>query len=228
MTWRQTVEAVTAAALAEFGDAPGEVGVYVHGSIALGGWTPGQSDIDLLVVVHRAPPERLEVFAKEFAEWEGQPLELTVVEDALARTPRAAGPELVLPLAITRACGLVVRGRPVTEQFGEIPRARVRRQWVEQLETRLHVGTEHDVVLTACRALAFHEQNRFLSEQDGATWARFRLPRHAALVGRILDERQVAVRDAGFVLTWERRPGHEAHELAADVIRTLYGPDPLG
>lgn len=228
MAWRQTVEAVTAAAVAEFGDASGEVGVYAHGSIALGGWVPGQSDVDLMVVVHQAPPERLEVFAEEFAEWQGQPLEVTLIEDSLARNPRAARPEQVLPLAVTRACGVVVCGPPVVEQFGDVPRALVRRELVEQLESRLHVGSEHEVVLMACRALAFQEQNRFLSKQDGATWARFRLPRHAALIGRVLEERQVAVRDAGFVLTWERRPGQDAHELAADVIRALCGPDLWG
>jgi streptomycin 3"-adenylyltransferase len=239
VTWRPTADAVVRLALAELGPEPA---VVVHGSVGLGGWLPGQSDVDLLVIVPQAPaPGPLAAFAESVAELTGPtgpPVELSVIEQTLAARPQAPWPFLVqvagrrivpagvdsnlaLHLAVARAVGIAVRGPDPAGLIGEVPRPVLRGQLVDELEWALHRGSEHDVVLNACRALAYQEREVLLSKQDGATWARFRLPEHAALIGRILDERQTALTDRHFSPEWERRPGPQAHALAAEVIRRL-------
>ena len=58
------------------------VGVYLHGSLAMGCFNPDRSDIDLLVVTHKAlsPQQRRAVaelmVARSGAPW---PVELTVL-----------------------------------------------------------------------------------------------------------------------------------------------------
>jgi len=241
VTWRRTAEAVAALAAAELGP---QAAVHAHGSAALGGWLPGRSDLDLLVVVPQAPPvDRLDAFAKAVADLTGPPIELSVIEQALARRPRApwaflahvsgrrivaAGvdPDLAIDLAVTRSAGVTLRGPAADELIGELSRPVIRRHLLDGLERQLHRSSEHDVVMNACRALAYQEQGVLVSKQDGATWARFRLPDHAALIGRILDERQAALTDRHFSPSWERRPGPEAHALVAEVIRRLSAVEP--
>jgi hypothetical protein len=93
-----------AAALAEVADG-GLTAVYLHGSAVLGGWLPGQSDVDVLIVaadhtddaaadsmaramVATAEPRRL------IDQPPGAPLEASIVTVAAAREPRPPWPFL--------------------------------------------------------------------------------------------------------------------------------------
>ncbi len=243
MTWRPAADAVARAAL---GELAAGAWVYVHGSAALGGWLPGQSDVDLLVVVRaELPADRLEAFTKTVCDLPGPPIELSVVTAGLTRSPEppwpfllhvnrspdavrvvfGAGhrgdPDLLMHCAVTRAAGVALCGPPAAEVFGEVPRDVVRRYLIEELEWGLREASEHYVVLNACRALAFDQEGWLLSKQDGATWARYRLVAHEALISQVLVERQRALTDPSFSPGWVRRPGRDAHALVADVIRCL-------
>jgi predicted nucleotidyltransferase len=89
------VEELAAAGTRILGDAL--VGVYPHGSLLLGGWSPDRSDIDVLVVVSRAlTASEKSALAAAWAE-ESLPcpavgLELSVVLDTVVAdpTPRSA------------------------------------------------------------------------------------------------------------------------------------------
>lgn len=243
MTWRPAADAVVRAVLGELGAG---AGVYLHGSAALGGWLPGQSDVDLLVVVEAEPPaDRLEAFAKAVCDAPGSPVELSVVTAGLVRSPEPpwpfllhvnrspdavrvvfgaehrGDPDLLMHCAVTRAAGVALCGPPAAEVFGDAPRDVVRRYLIEELEWGLREASEHYVVLNACRALAYDQEGWFLSKQDGATWARYRLGAHEPLITQVLLERQQALTDPSFSPGWERRPGRDAHALVAHVIRCL-------
>lgn len=66
-------------------------GVYLHGSLAMGGFNPGRSDIDLLIVVDRVPDRRsLHALTRATLHLhdrlpEGRSIEFTVVEDSALR-----------------------------------------------------------------------------------------------------------------------------------------------
>jgi hypothetical protein len=61
------------------------IGVYVHGSLAMGCFQLGQSDVDLLILVQEpAPPERVRAWAQQILQSSGNPalLELSVLTRA--------------------------------------------------------------------------------------------------------------------------------------------------
>ncbi|MGH8834201.1 MAG: nucleotidyltransferase domain-containing protein, partial [Actinomycetes bacterium] len=71
------------------------VGAYLHGSLAMGGFTPGRSDIDILAVcASPLSPNRRGSLGEALAAIPRPPsggaLELSLVTEAAARTPSAA------------------------------------------------------------------------------------------------------------------------------------------
>lgn len=61
------------------------IGVYLHGSLAMGCFRLGQSDVDLLILVQEpAPPERVRAWAQQILQSSGNPapLELSVLTRA--------------------------------------------------------------------------------------------------------------------------------------------------
>ena len=90
--WLASAHAVAACAKACLG--PALVGVYVHGSAALGGWLAHVSDLDILVVTDGAATRGVLVpFGEETSglarSGAASGIELSVIDRELARDPRA-------------------------------------------------------------------------------------------------------------------------------------------
>lgn len=145
---------------------------YLSGSVALGKYVPGQSDVDIIAVCRRPlPVERRRALAEAISrEAESCPtrgLEFVVYSRAAvsepSRVPRFeinlnAGPEMsyhlsldpasepahwfVLDVSIVREHGLRLVGRPAREVFAQIPCP-----WlVDALEDALDWHAEHETV----------------------------------------------------------------------------------
>lgn len=76
------------------------VGVYLHGSAGLGGWVPGASDLDVIIVVETDTPDQAvdaiataAIDVTHAAPAAG--LELSVISRDLAKSPRAPWPFLL-------------------------------------------------------------------------------------------------------------------------------------
>ena len=128
------------------------LGVILHGSLTLGGYVPGSSDIDLLVVVAQSLADRqlgrlTEAMAAERRLSPGR-VDLRVVSREVAGAPRPAPPmeayieiapgrktgfqvdsrhpgerDLLVELSICRAHGTSLFGQAPRELIGEIPQA---------------------------------------------------------------------------------------------------------
>lgn len=145
-------EALARAASRALGDAVG--GVLLHGSLTLGDYLPGRSDVDLLVVVDD-PLTDTQAAALADAAGRERPrppvrVDLRVVTPAVAAAPTTVPPmeayitidhaheppvqvagrhsgerDLVIEFSVCRAHGRSLIGAPPTELIGEIPDARV-------------------------------------------------------------------------------------------------------
>ncbi|WP_435132197.1 aminoglycoside adenylyltransferase domain-containing protein [Actinacidiphila sp. bgisy144] len=174
------------------------VGVYVHGSAALGGFRAARSDVDVLAVVG-GPADRSgqlamgEAVVATAAQCPGTGLEMSVITAATAarcgacpfevhiRTgatgtvvvpgaDHGADPDLLLHCAVCREHGLTVYGPPAAGVFGPVPAARVRAAMADELAWGLEHGDATYAVLNACRALRFATDGQLCSKVDGARW----------------------------------------------------------
>jgi hypothetical protein len=148
-------------------------GAYLSGSVALGGYLPGQSDIDLLVVSQsslKVEKKRAvaQVISDEAANCPTRGMEFILYSRQavakVSRTPRFeinlnAGPQMpyhlsfdpasepshwfVLDISIVREHGLQLIGPPAAEVFAPIPRS-----WVlDALEDSLGWHADHESLL---------------------------------------------------------------------------------
>jgi streptomycin 3"-adenylyltransferase len=218
------------------------VGVYLHGSAAMGGWSAERSDVDLLGVVatpldrraKRVVSARLNHPSLVCPAEAG--LEMSLVTVAVAADPprrppfelhvstgpspqthlggpAAADPDLLLHFAVCRRAGLAVTGPAPVEVFAEPPRA-----WLlERVAAELSWATRHGDfayrVLTACRAWRYLEDDLLGSKVAGGRWARARLA-----AGDQTDPGAVALVDAAVAaqLGQAPMPGAAADLAAAD------------
>lgn len=141
-------DAIAQASSQALGDAP--AGVALHGSLTLGDYLPGRSDIDLLVVVddplnHRQPAALAEAVGQERAEAPIR-VDLRVVTRDVAAAPTPLLPmeayltikkgrepsvhvdrrhpgerDLVVEFSACRAHGRSIRGAPPAGLIGEVP-----------------------------------------------------------------------------------------------------------
>lgn len=163
-------DAVTRGVREILGD--GLYAAYLAGSVALGGYVPGQSDIDIMAVCqHPLPVERKQALAdavfRVAATCPTRGLELVLYSRgavaAPSRTPRFevnlnAGPEMpfhlsldpasepahwfVLDVSIARAHGLRLAGPPAGEVLAPIPRS-----WLlDALKDSLEWHAEHETL----------------------------------------------------------------------------------
>lgn len=172
--------------------ADGACGVFVHGSAALGGWTPA-SDLDMLVTTKRADGDWLGTGRQLLAVLAPAPLiELSVVTTAAAASPRPPWPfllhvnqadsrvvvdggegdaDLLMHYLVARWSGIAISGPPASAAFGAVPRESALRYLCEELAWALEGADQRYAVLNACRALAYCEDGAVLSKIDGGAWA---------------------------------------------------------
>jgi streptomycin 3"-adenylyltransferase len=169
---------------------PNLVGVYVHGSAALGGFGPA-SDLDVLVVtngdadwptvgdqllVHGGRPRTLElsVVRAEACAHPTRPWPYVLhVNSSASRfnlDPGAGDPDLIAHYAVARAAGVAIVGPPAIDVFGPVQPAELTAYLRGELRDSLEQSDQRYAVLNACRATAFSEERLLLSKTDGARW----------------------------------------------------------
>jgi streptomycin 3"-adenylyltransferase len=195
---------------------PALVGVYLHGSAALGGWSAERSDVDLLGVVARPLERRAkrEISARlnhpSLACPAAAGLELSMVTAAVAADPprrppfelhvttgpsaqthlggpAAADPDLLLHFAVCRRAGVAVAGPGPVEVFAEPPRAWLLERAAAELRWAVRHGTFAYRVLTACRAWRYLEDDVLGSKVESGRWARVRLAGERSAEGAASD-----------------------------------------
>lgn len=211
-------------AIADFGDALRDrlthvmgralVGAYLHGSAALGGFQPGASDLDLLVVVNgRWQPDMREGVARSLqgshGSSPGRGIEASVIRDEVAQSGGhrtdfevhvttdpadrkvvtgaldSGDPDLILHMAVCRQSAITVLGPDPMVVFAEVDPTLVVGQMIEELTWALAQGSEAYAVLNACRARFYLEHRMFCSKLEGGRWARNRFDA-VALIDRSL------------------------------------------
>jgi predicted nucleotidyltransferase len=198
-------------------DAGGIAGAHLVGSLALGGFRPGRSDVDLVVVTEGPlPPTAREAVAARALEvpCPTRGLELVVYHrDAVAR-PRLdaaydvnldGGPAMATHLSldpaddpafwfvvdrdIARQRGRVVSGAPPADLLAAAPRDGVLDAVLAGIEWgRAHEPTAASTVLNAARAWRFAETGEWVAKGEAGTWVRARTG-HPAVVDAALAAR---------------------------------------
>jgi Domain of unknown function (DUF4111)/Nucleotidyltransferase domain len=206
------IDAYLADLTQRFEDVLGEglVGVYVHGSLALGDFSPERSDVDVVAVVGRPlSPSEKEVIAEVARSCPATGgLELHVVHECTITAVEAphfelhvSGERVVdgsghpgdtdLPMhfAVLHEHGRALVGPPPATLFPPIPRALLLRGFASELRWAEDHASPSYQVLNACRALRFLEEGILCSKLEGAEWARSR-GLHAALVDAAIGHRR--------------------------------------
>jgi hypothetical protein len=99
--------------------------------------------------------------------------------------------DLAMHYVAVRERGICLYGKPIKETFPEIPPE----MFIASLVQDLHwIRQEIErlpflyVILNPCRALAFFNENKFMSKKEGGTWALDHLPKkYAALIQTALN-----------------------------------------
>jgi hypothetical protein len=171
---------------------PTASGVFVHGSAALGGWTPS-SDLDMLITSELVDRDWLVIGRQLLSKLTtGPSVELSVVSAAAAANPQPpwpfllhvnqeegrvvadggrGDPDLVLHYLVTRDSGVAITGHPVDAVVGAVQRTQVLTQMRDELIWALEQADQRYAVLNACRALAYARDGSVLSKIDGGAWA---------------------------------------------------------
>lgn len=168
-----------------------DANVIVHGSLALGGYQPGKSDVDLLVLSD-APTEGLVGAVEEAWSEEQGEFDLRVVRYAEAAQPSrrphltlgisnygddrieverdTEEPDLVVWFSVCRQLGHEDVIGPVPDEWVDEVGAAVLARWKEG-----HDRPNHELMaLTACRIWRFREERVHCSKPAAAEWARER------------------------------------------------------
>jgi Domain of unknown function (DUF4111) len=173
----------------------GLIATYLHGSAALGGFVPGRSDIDVLVVCGDRPIGRnrlttaVQTLQSMIGGCPGRGVELSMVARRHVRDPgapwpfvlpvsicagegEAAGrdPDLLMHYVACRAAGIALRGPAATELIGSVAPADVLAYLRAELAWALEQAPEAYGVLNACRALAYPDRDEVLSKIAGARY----------------------------------------------------------
>jgi predicted nucleotidyltransferase len=182
------------------------VAAILHGSLVLGDYTPGRSDIDVLVVAERELGDGQIDALTELAAAERPHaparVDLRVVTRAVAAAPtpepqmeiyvaadpnggvevetRQAERDLVIELSVCRAHGRSLIGPPPAELIGPVPDSWVDAVGDAQLADWQRLPYEQYwgalIALTACRVWRFAEERRYCSKAEAAAWALGRDP----------------------------------------------------
>ena len=210
------------------------VGVYLHGSAALGDWIPRRSDLDILAVSSRGLSEgEVQALVASLLETPSSPdapaLEFSLVTLDAVRAPvpvprfelhltsgvdakvvdgraHPGDPDLLLHFEVCRTRGLALFGPPPDEVFEPIPRRTILDALDRELDWALDDGSSEYQVLNAARAWRYLDEGVFCSKIAGGRWARLRM------------------RDAGLVdAAMRRQMGADDFRLDAVAVRALVG-----
>lgn len=182
------------------------IGAYFVGSVALGGYTSGVSDLDIAAVCESPLSEaQKRRSASAVLEASGgcpaHGLELVVYRADVVGSPDGSGFELnvnagprmptlvqltasdqpgfwfVIDRAVAHRSGATIIGLPASSVFAEVPRRTV----LEAMQASMTWHRDHEeaspnAVLNACRAWRYAEDDVLGSRVAGAAWARDRWP----------------------------------------------------
>jgi hypothetical protein len=195
------------------------LGVYAGGSVALGGFDPYLSDLDVAAVsATEVDPstkrEVVEALRHESLSCPARGLEFVLYADSAARSatidpgfelnlnsgarmsfrveyePNAERHWFAIDRAILARHGKALFGPPAHELFAQIPRETLLEVVVEAVEWhRTNEAASGDAVLNACRALRYAEDGVWSSKLSAGTWAAER-QHEPRLVARALAARQ--------------------------------------
>lgn len=176
------------------------MGVYLHGSAVLGGWTANRSDVDVLfVLADGLGPDQVaaagEVLLAAAGSAPGRGLECSAVAAGAAAVPappwpfllhvglrdgrpavdpgqdHAGDPDLLMHYAVARAAGAAVTGPPPEALIGEVSRPLILEYLAAELNWGLAHGPESYAVLNACRALVYLRSGQIVSKVAGGRTA---------------------------------------------------------
>jgi predicted nucleotidyltransferase len=185
------------------------LGVYLHGSLAMGCFNPDRSDVDLLTVSGRRLPISTKWrLAQVLLRLSGapSPIEVSFVEDAVLRLWRHPSPfdfhysethrhrleedlrsgawkdwnrpaerdaDLAAHITVTKARGVRLWGRPISEVFPDVPKCDYVASLLEDLEwARGRDEVPPDArLLNLCRVWGYFREGKILSKDEGGTWA---------------------------------------------------------
>lgn len=203
------------------------VGLYLHGSLAMGCFQPERSDIDLLVVSHgpmtiyekfvaaellltlSLQPRPIEVSFlthKQLHPWRHPaPYDFHYGEDHRDRMAadladegwrawndvRRRDPDLAAHVAVTRARGICVFGQPIPDLFPEVPMEDYMAAVVDDFhwaQGYLETNATY-AILNGCRILAYQDDGRILSKDEGGVWGLANMPAsHHPLIALALKD----------------------------------------
>ena len=197
------------------------VGVYLHGSLAMGCFNPDISDIDLLAIVSpglllnqkkdiigflqqidnsNAPPE-ISIVTKESLQNLVYPSPFDLHYSYSTRDVYTSGKisweeqrfdtDLPAHYMAVRERGICLDGKAINEVFPEIPKEMFMASIVQDLnwiKQEINNLPYVYIVLNPCRALAYVNDIKFLSKQEGGMWALQHVPnRYSTMIERALD-----------------------------------------
>ena len=195
------------------------VGLYLHGSAALGDFSQARSDVDLLAVAsHPVTREEKQHIAEELSSaalpCPASGLEFHLVTRASLETPtqqppfeihvatqsgepdkvvdgnnREGDPDLVMHFAVLHEYGVPLRGPAPKKLFPPIPREWLLKAFADELRWAEVNASPAYQVLNACRAWRFVEEDAICSKTEGAEWARQRLA-DPAVIDQALQHRR--------------------------------------
>lgn len=175
------------------------VGVYLHGSLAMGSFQLGSSDIDLIFVVkeHLSSEERSAIFSYlNKTRQPGNSIQMSVFLEAVLQEPQypifvelkydypddifsnELDAQVVAQLYETKERGFCIWGKPISEVFSKIPAKYYLLSAIEDLKyTRKYLLKDPVYwILNACRTIAFIKERKVLSKLEGGQWGTTNLP----------------------------------------------------
>lgn len=176
------------------------VGAYVIGSLALGGYEPGRSDVDVAAVVGRALSVEEKEAVVAACRHEALPCparKLELVVSVSERLPdfelnlntgehehlvdfvpdRASAFWFAIDASIARVAGVPLLGPSADEVIPELPRTVVEQALQAAIRWQIDHGLPaDDVVLNACRTRRFLDEGVWSSKAEAGEWALTRLP----------------------------------------------------
>lgn len=209
------------------------VGVYLHGSLALGCFNPELSDVDLLVVT-KAPLAREQRDALGPLLADAGRIEISFLVEA-SLTPwrhpapydlhfswpaRLVGPgedhDLAAHLTVTRHAGIALLGPQPRNVFPEVPWHDYEESLRRDLAWSRKHGTELYAVLSPARIWATLTDRVVHSKASGAAWALDRAP---AEFRSLLERALEAYRTGDTQTAFEPEEIHRFADYVADQLR---------